>query len=115
MSYTLQIPRMNSPKDLAWLARCYVEEGQAVVPGTDIVDIVLPGGIVETLVCQNFGVIAHIETGGTLPHDSRAKAFQAGDMVCHIVDSSNDSSIRKGKGLHPTRSTKMRLKRLQMQ
>ncbi len=104
----------------------HVTEGQAVVPGLPLIDIMKPDGLVETIVSEGWGIVAHIEGGRvfqTANSNDRAEdddeddddsgesgqargssggmgtVFSRGDLICHIVSRLQDGGRKSG--LHP--------------
>ena len=41
----------------------HVAEGQSIMPGAPLVDIMTPDGIVQTIFSQGWGVVGHVEGG----------------------------------------------------
>jgi hypothetical protein len=109
--------------DYACVIRRYVAEGQAVAPGADLLDIITPSGVVQTIHADCWGIVAHAEGSqvSSVPSDDRyidyvnthndLHVYVKGDIVCHIVQRDNSAGVRK-TGLHPKPSQKMRAMRL---
>jgi hypothetical protein len=56
MTYAIRVK-----DDYVGLMGRYVAEGQAIMPGAPLVDIMTPEGVVETILSEAWGVVAHIE------------------------------------------------------
>jgi len=56
MSYAVRVP-----ENYVWLMSRFVVEGQTIVPGLPLMDIMTPEGIVQTIRSECWGVIAHVE------------------------------------------------------
>ena len=114
-------------EDYVGLMGRYVAEGQAIVPGIPLVDIMTPEGVVETIISEGWGVVAHVEGGRIFPSannngdraedddeddsdegesgSSRSSSggksivFSKGDVICHIV--AREQHGTRKSGLHP--------------
>lgn len=134
MTYAVRVP-----EDYVWLMGRFVAEGQAIVPGVPLMDIMTPEGIVETIRSDCWGIVAHVEghrifhaQNSNLPEDYEENddeddqedgegaqgrsssggmgvVFSKGDVICHIV-ARNDRS-QAGAGLRPRYSESLRLRR----
>jgi hypothetical protein len=122
MSYAVRVTA-----DYVGLMGRYVTEGQTIVPGAPLFDIMTPEGVVETIVAESWGIVGHIE-GGRLfakanSNDERAEddkeddddegesgssrgssggmgvVFSKGDVICHIV--AREQHGTRKSGLHP--------------
>ena len=117
----------------------YVAEGQSIVPGAPLLDIMTPEGVVETILSEGWGVVAHVEGGRifskTNGEEERAEdddeddgdegesgqgrsssggmgaVFGKGDVICHIVGRDNRAAGKKA-GLHPRPAPHLRRLRL---
>lgn len=91
-------------ENYAWIVNCYVEEGQAIVPGAPIFELMGPEGVVETVTSDCWGIVAHVEEAA---NDS---VFPEGAVLCHIAKR-NDRQQR-GAALTPRPAPALRLRRL---
>lgn len=114
----------------------YVVEGQAIVPGAPLLDIMTPDGVVETITSEGWGVVAHIEGHRVFIKDDEDRSqegddeddsedgetaqgrsssggmsiiFSKGEIICHIV--ARQDRVVRGKGLIPRASPALRLRR----
>jgi len=134
MTYAVRVE-----EDYVGLMGRYVAEGQSIVPGARLLDIMTPEGVVETIVSEGWGIVAHVEGARIFSksdsNDNNAvdeeeegddgddgesgqargssggmgAVFSKGDVVCHIVARSDRAQA--GKGLKPCPSESLRLRR----
>ncbi|MDR3423991.1 MAG: hypothetical protein P4M13_02785 [Alphaproteobacteria bacterium] len=57
----------------------HVAEGQSIVPGAPLLDVMTPDGIVKTILSEGWGVVAHIEGGRIFSNVSGDDAFADDD------------------------------------
>jgi hypothetical protein len=109
------------------------------MPGAPLIDIMTPEGVVETILSEGWGIVAHVEGGrifssnkddefraqdddeddsdegesgqGRSSSGGIAAVFGKGDVICHIVGRDNRSAGKKA-GLHPRPSPHLRRLRL---
>jgi hypothetical protein len=134
MTYAIRVK-----EDYIGLMGRYVAEGQAIMPGAPLIDIMTPEGVVETILSEAWGIVAHVEGGrifsdtknqqdesddrenddtedgesdqGRTSGGSDMMVFSKGDVLCHIVARSNRSTGKKA-GLHPRPAPHLRRLRL---
>jgi hypothetical protein len=119
----------------AWIVGRHVDEGQSVMPGAPIMDIMTPDGVVETIISEGWGIVAHIEGkkilhvntnvcedekgdhlcgdgGSEMIHFNRdmSSVYGRDSVVCHIVARSDRSQV--GAGLRPRPSQSLRMRRM---
>jgi hypothetical protein len=110
------------PEDYVWVVGRHVDEGQSVVPGAALMDVMTPEGVVETIFSKGWGIVAHVEGNRTFrgedmdfglqpdndalcaDGDSEMVRFSGGmgavyardSVICHIVARSQEgSTVRK--------------------
>lgn len=113
--------------DYVGLMGRHVVEGQAIIPGIPLLDVMTPEGIVETIFSEGWGIVAHVEGGRIFPsansNEERAEdddededtdgeggqkragsggrgaVFPKGSVICHIV--AREQHGTRKSGLHP--------------
>ena len=98
--------RIDQP--YAALVVCHVSEGQSIMPGAPLLDLMMPDGLVETVLSEGWGIVGHIEGA---EDGENATVYQHGSVICHIVPRSNGGNTRK-TGLHPRNATGPMMRRL---
>jgi hypothetical protein len=125
-------------EDYIGLMGRYVAEGQSIVPGAPLVDVMTPDGVVQTIFSQGWGVVGHVEgsrifsshandllgddetydddeeedeEGGAVGSGGGSSVFPRGSVICHIVARSQGGNTRK-TGLHPRNATGPMMRRL---
>jgi hypothetical protein len=117
--------------DYVGLMGRYVAEGQTIVPGAPLLDVMTPEGIVRTIMSEGWGIVAHIEGGRIFPNansnEERAEdddeddddtgesgsarsssggsgsVFPKGSVICHIVGrDGREAGTVKGLTPRPT-------------
>jgi len=56
MTYAVRVP-----DNYVWLMGRFVVEGQTIVPGLPLMDIMTPEGVVQTIRSECWGIVAHVE------------------------------------------------------
>ena len=117
----------------------HVVEGQAIIPGIPLMDVMTPEGIVETIFSEGWGIVAHVEGGRIFPkatnnNEDRAEdddeddsedgesgsrrsssggsdaVFPKGSVICHIV--AREQHGTRKSGLHPRPAPSVKLRRI---
>ena len=133
MTYAIRVT-----EDYVGLMGRHVAEGQAIVPGAPLVDVMTPEGVVVTIVSEGWGIVAHVEGGRIFPRaladEDRAEGddeddddegesgsargssggkgivFSKGDVICHIV--AREQHGTRKTGLHPRPAPSVRYRRM---
>jgi len=135
MTYAVRVP-----DEYVWLMGRFVSEGQSIVPGVPLMDVMTPEGVVETIISECWGIVAHVEGHRVFRNEDidledeedkgddedesddgenaqrrsssggMSAVFSKGDVICHIV--AREQHGTRKSGLYPRPAPSVRYRRL---